>query len=797
MNFSNAGIGFVLSVLAFVLLVAVASRAASARRRRILTAFVGPVLAERLTRSLDPRRRRRRFLLYAAGMILVGVAAARPWWGARLIPMPRRSRDILVAIDCSKSMLARDVAPNRLEYAKWWVRSLVQECPGDRFGLIAFAGTAFPECPLTQDRNTFFQFLDLLDTRTIPVGGTNIAEALHTARRAFRAAESGHRAVILISDGEELQGNADEEAERLAKNDIPLFVVGLGNPERSEVIRLPDNSLLRDKNGRIVRTRLNEAALRRLAEMTNGIYVRATTTHPNLEAVLRRVRALVPEEHKGGAVRRPVERYQIFLFPAVLLLLLWLCASERKRPVEIDGRVRAVLLALALTCPGANSATGAAHADRSQSQSTAEAASDTATKDSQPAPPTLPFKILPPDGKTPPAPGSGSVDRPFSPGMGGPVSRGPADTPTPSGEQAKIREEIEATEKELDTAPSEQRARLHFNLGYLWQRAGDLAKAASEYEKAIALAGDQPAVLAAAHWNLGTVRHAEGRTALLKDPQKAIEKFQTAREMYREALRLRPEDTDLAADVEMLDRDEMIARKVLEKQKELEQMRRDAVEKTAKALKAQKEAGKAKNEDEAAAKTRQAQNLTKEAEKAAERLEKEISKLGKSPLAERAQKARQELEKAQEAQEHALQAPRSDESRREERKKAEKSLERALGLLGGRSKRDQQQKQGQRQQQDKKKSGQQTAESRQNEQKQQNLTASPDLNQQLQQQKRNGDEKQAAAGSEENGEKKKEYDTTQIEALLHKMAEREEDLRRALKEQQLQRYKLRPVDRDW
>lgn len=351
MDFLNASPMFVSAVAVLLAAAVLLLWHGGRRRRRLVRHLTGQVMAARLTVSLDPSRRRIRQGLLIAALLLMGVAAARPWWGYRLEDAPARSRDVLVAVDCSRSMLAEDVSPSRLEHAKWWIREVVTACPGDRFGLIAFAGTAFLECPLTQDRNTLFQFLADLDTATLPVGGTNVQEALATAREAFEGAEGPYRAVLLISDGGEQQGEALAELDRFRKAQIPLFVAGVGDPTQMTPIRTEDGKYLRDGNGDVVETTLHEPMLRDLATSTAGLYVRSTAVKPNTEPVVKRIRELVPQRREGTQTRRPRERYQFPLAAAVLLLLVRMTLGERRPPNRVATAVCLLLLTGMPTAP--------------------------------------------------------------------------------------------------------------------------------------------------------------------------------------------------------------------------------------------------------------------------------------------------------------------------------------------------------------------------------------------------------------------------------------------------------------
>jgi Ca-activated chloride channel family protein len=307
---------------------------AALRRKKTLRMILGKRATDPEYISVSRHARYLKFLLLLTGVIMLILAAARPYWGQMIAPYSGRGRDLIVIFDVSKSMLAEDVQPSRLEHAKWFVRRLVDDCPGDRFGLIAFSGTSFLECPLTTDRTSFFQYLNELDTSSIPVGGTNVQAALETALKAFDAAETGHRAIILITDGDELDGDSKQVIDELKKKHIPVFAVGIGDPMKPGLIPVknPDgtSSFMKDSAGEIVKTRLNEKALIELAQATGGCYARSTAANINIDRVLRKVQSLEPKELEEGMKTRPIERFYYPLTAGLILLLMWFCISERK-----------------------------------------------------------------------------------------------------------------------------------------------------------------------------------------------------------------------------------------------------------------------------------------------------------------------------------------------------------------------------------------------------------------------------------------------------------------------------------
>jgi len=273
--------------------------------------------------------------LIGGAFLLCIFALARPQWGFEWQEIKRTGLDMLIAIDVSKSMLARDVKPNRLERSKFAVKDLVKKLNGDRVGLIAFAGTAFLQCPLTIDYNGFFLALDDLNTDTIPRPGTSISGAIREAIETLKGPKDKLKALILITDGEELEGNAITAANEAAQAGIRIYCVGVGTAE-GELIPVIDErqerAYLADKQGQAVKTRLNEDTLKRIAVATGGSYVHAAQSDFGLTLLYdKSISKLEKRDIETKKKKHYQERYQIFLGIAVLFLLIEPLFSERKK----------------------------------------------------------------------------------------------------------------------------------------------------------------------------------------------------------------------------------------------------------------------------------------------------------------------------------------------------------------------------------------------------------------------------------------------------------------------------------
>ncbi|MBO5923427.1 MAG: VWA domain-containing protein, partial [Lentisphaeria bacterium] len=304
-----------------------------------------------------PKRFVRRTLLLGAILLLI-IAAARPHWGEKPLEFNLAQTDALIVFDVSKSMLAEDVAPSRLEHGKWLLRKLIEENPETAFGITAFAGRAFLSCPVTGDRVSLLQCIDELDCDLVPVGGTNLAAALNSAVKSLHAAGGTTKEIILITDGEELSGNINKELEAIKKANIRLFVVGLGDPAVPALIRIENSNkqkqFMRDSAGNLVRTKLNEELLKKIAVATNGVYINSSNLNTGLE-ILTRELSKMPKDGKK-AIRRalPIERFMLFMVPGFILLVLYMLIDELDKR-KLSALLRVWLLSVLGICFTQNS----------------------------------------------------------------------------------------------------------------------------------------------------------------------------------------------------------------------------------------------------------------------------------------------------------------------------------------------------------------------------------------------------------------------------------------------------------
>lgn len=301
-------------------------------RQKLLTQFVESRLLASLTVGLSPTRRKIRFALAILAVALLIVALARPQYGYDKEEVQQRGLDIVVAVDTSKSMLATDIAPNRLERAKLAALELMQRATTDRLGLVAFAGEAFLECPLTIDNTAFQQSVQALNVNSIPEGGTAIREAINTALTAFKEKDH-YKALVLLTDGEDNEEGALEAAQNAAKEGLKIFTVGIGTTEGTLVTVKDANGntdYIRDEKGQVVKSHLNEQLLQDIARVTDGFYLplRGADT---MDVLYDRGLAPLPKsEGQGMVIRRYHEQYHWPLAAAMLLLLVEMFFPERR-----------------------------------------------------------------------------------------------------------------------------------------------------------------------------------------------------------------------------------------------------------------------------------------------------------------------------------------------------------------------------------------------------------------------------------------------------------------------------------
>jgi Ca-activated chloride channel family protein len=484
------------------------------KKQKLIREFVQSRLLAQLTVGVSARRQKVRLALVVLGVACLLVALARPLYGFAWEEARQRGLDILIAVDTSRSMLAADVPPSRLARAKLAALDLMRAAKADRLGLIAFAGTAFLQCPLTLDDNAFSESVNYLDTSIIPQGGTAVAQAIETALKAFEQSGDNHKVLILMTDGEDHESGVMEAAEKAAKANVRIFTVGIGSLE-GDRLRVVDEqgktSYLTDVDGKQVHSKLNTDLLQQLAAATQADYLRLTGPDPMKLLYDARLAALPRSATDSRLFRQFHERFQWPLGLGILLLAIEVFVDERRR------------------VPRGPAVLDAANADLKR----------------QLALGVLALCLLPLVAQA----SGDKAERDFKAGRFGDAQR--------------------EYEKRLADRP--QDPRLHYNAGTAAYRAGQYDQAARELGAAV-LSPD-PQLLARAYYNLGNSLFRLGERA--EAPTNALAHWQQAVKNYESTLKLDPKDADAQFNCELVKQKIEELEKQLPKQQQPQQGDKD------------------------------------------------------------------------------------------------------------------------------------------------------------------------------------------------------------------------------
>ena len=304
------------------------------KKQRLITRFVQERLLEQLTVGVSKPRQKARLVLFGLAVACAGVALARPQWGFAWEEAHQRGLDIVVAIDTSRSMLADDTKPNRMERAKFAALDLFRIARSDRLGLVPFAGTAFLQCPLTLDADAFRQNVQVLHVGILPQGGTALAGAIEVARHAFKDSQDNTKVLVLLTDGEDHDSDAVAAARDAAKAGVRIFTVGVGTAE-GEVLRGIDDQgrmeYIRNAQGEVVKSKLNQALLQQLATEAGGFYLPLQSANAVDTLYAQGLAGLAKSDLASRLFRRYHEKFYWPLGIAVALLLAELFFPERAR----------------------------------------------------------------------------------------------------------------------------------------------------------------------------------------------------------------------------------------------------------------------------------------------------------------------------------------------------------------------------------------------------------------------------------------------------------------------------------
>jgi len=308
---------------------------ALARKKKLMQRFGDLPLIMKNAPYISAARQRTKAILLLVGLCLIAVTLARLQFGTHMELLKREGIDIVVALDVSNSMLVRDMQPNRLEKAKQEIRGVIERLKGDRIGLVVFAGEAFIQCPLTLDYSTAEFLLAGVDVTSVSVQGTSLTSAIEMSERTFTRQEKKHKVLLLLTDGEDHEGGAEDQAELARQEGIKIYTVGIGDPE-GEPIPILDRDgnqvgFKKDSNGEVIVSRLDEMTLQKIALATGGKYYHASAGEIELDRIFDDISKMEKKELEGALVTRYDDRFQWPLLLAIFLIVGEFFLPERKK----------------------------------------------------------------------------------------------------------------------------------------------------------------------------------------------------------------------------------------------------------------------------------------------------------------------------------------------------------------------------------------------------------------------------------------------------------------------------------
>jgi len=301
------------------------------RRMAVRSAIGNREASKRIVAGLYSRILVKEILILLA-VIFSCIVLLGPGWGDRMRESANEGTDVLIALDVSRSMLAKDVDPSRLEKAKNAVRLIAESLEGDRIGLIIFAGDAFLQCPLTNDIGAFFMFLDSVSPDSLRVQGTDMGRMLAEAGKVYQKKRLTSRMLIVITDGEDHEGGVDSEAEKFRELGVSVYAVGIGRSGNLIPAEgIDDGSFYRDSSGSLVKTSKNEDLLKQLADRTGGFYVDITDNFSGLGKILDLIEGKENTYYGSRMIKEKIDRTYIFLIILIMLLAVEMLVTERKK----------------------------------------------------------------------------------------------------------------------------------------------------------------------------------------------------------------------------------------------------------------------------------------------------------------------------------------------------------------------------------------------------------------------------------------------------------------------------------
>jgi len=306
------------------------------KKKKALALFAHSEVLSRLLVWVSFARQYLKASLLCSAVLFIVLSLTEPKWGYHWHEVKRKGIDIMLVLDVSRSMLAADVKPSRLERAKLEIGDMAGKLQGDRIGLVVFAGSAFMQCPLTLDYGAFKMFLDQVDTDIVSRGGTDIGGAIRRAKSAFLEGEDKYKIIILITDGEDLEADALKAAEESKERGIKIFTVGIGSSEGAPIPVIDEQGnkvYVRDKEGKMVLSKLDEPTLQKIALYTGGVYVRGADAEGLglMKIYNEKISELEKKELKSTMQKRYENRYQIPLLFAIILIIGEFFISEKRK----------------------------------------------------------------------------------------------------------------------------------------------------------------------------------------------------------------------------------------------------------------------------------------------------------------------------------------------------------------------------------------------------------------------------------------------------------------------------------
>ncbi len=308
---------------AVLLFLSLRSRSAAVRK------MFGEKLSVKITDNFCPGRSTAKKIIQLAGLFFITAALAGPQIGTRMVTVKREGIDIVVAIDLSRSMLAEDIFPNRLEKTKHEVGNFIRRLSGDRIALVGFTSKAYIQCPMTFDYDAALMFLDVMDNSIVPQDGTSLADAIRVSTLAFSEEDERHKLLILISDGEDHEDGIGPMISDAVDRGIVIYTIGVGSPDG---VPIPyGDGFLRDNSGRTVISRLNETVLKEIAEKGGGIYYYSSIGLSVLDEIFKDIEKIEKGDLDEKVFTDFAHRFQFFLFAGILLFFGDFFLSETKK----------------------------------------------------------------------------------------------------------------------------------------------------------------------------------------------------------------------------------------------------------------------------------------------------------------------------------------------------------------------------------------------------------------------------------------------------------------------------------